>query len=309
MNIKNNLVYPVESILYNVLFRCFLWRKPKYQKRYRISICGIFKNEARFLKEWIEYHLMIGVDHFYMYDNNSEDAYLDVLQPYIERGTVTLIDWPYQQKQIEAYQDCFERFRQETQWLSFTDIDEFFVPHFHENMNDWIKGYERYPSILVYWKMFGTSAKMKHDFSQLVMEQYTICHERFGKQWGKCIINTDYDIAYYNQMTHHYCCVKYPVAGIKVRAVPVNVFKRFVVGSVQWKCLDRFHKRSIQLNHYWSKAWDLYEEKRQRTDVYHLVNPKKDLRYFYDEECLNVSSDFTIFRFIMKLKIRLGGIV
>ena len=67
------------SLLFcNILVRPFL-RKPKYNKKYRISICGIFKNEAPFLKEWIEFHEMIGIEHFYLYNNNSDDNFEEIL--------------------------------------------------------------------------------------------------------------------------------------------------------------------------------------------------------------------------------------
>lgn len=38
----------------------------------------MFYNEAKFLKEWLDYHLVIGVGHFYLYNNNSTDDYMPV---------------------------------------------------------------------------------------------------------------------------------------------------------------------------------------------------------------------------------------
>ncbi len=61
---------------------------------HRKAVCAIFKNESVFLKEWLEYHLLIGVEHFYLYNNFSEDNYQDILAPYIEKGQVTLTEWP-----------------------------------------------------------------------------------------------------------------------------------------------------------------------------------------------------------------------
>jgi len=46
-----------------------------------LSICTIFKNEARYLREWIEFHRLVGVDHFYLYENRSEDDFAPVLAP------------------------------------------------------------------------------------------------------------------------------------------------------------------------------------------------------------------------------------
>src|SRR5690348_2224989 len=56
------------------------------EKKHKLSICSLFKNEAVHLKEWIEYHQMVGVDHFYLYDNGSKDRPRDVLTPYIRKG-------------------------------------------------------------------------------------------------------------------------------------------------------------------------------------------------------------------------------
>lgn len=38
----------------------------------------MFYNEAKFLKERLDYHLVIGVSHFYLYNNNSTDDYMPV---------------------------------------------------------------------------------------------------------------------------------------------------------------------------------------------------------------------------------------
>ena len=39
---------------------------------YDLSVCAIFKDEASYLKEWIEYHKLVGVQHFYLYENENE---------------------------------------------------------------------------------------------------------------------------------------------------------------------------------------------------------------------------------------------
>lgn len=51
-----------------------------------LSICAIFRNEADYLKEWIEFHRLVGVEHFFLYNNFSEDAYLSILGDYIGQG-------------------------------------------------------------------------------------------------------------------------------------------------------------------------------------------------------------------------------
>jgi hypothetical protein len=54
----------------------------------------MFKDEAPWLKEWISYHHnILGVEHFYLYNNDSSDDYREVLRPWIDQHIVELIDW------------------------------------------------------------------------------------------------------------------------------------------------------------------------------------------------------------------------
>lgn len=290
-------------ILSNFVIRLFL-RKPKYNKKYKIAICGIFKNEAPFLKEWIEYHEMIGVEHFYLYNNNSEDNFQEVLQPYIDRGFITLTDWPYDQAQMKAYKHFYETFRHETQWVSYLDIDEFFCPKKDVTLTEWLMKHDKYPVILFYWRMFGTSNIIKHDYSKLVIEQFFVSW-RYYDTCGKCLINTDYDIARFDGSTHHDTTVKFNFFGIKVNVMPANIFGRFVRGRFHWGDEKRCEKADIQINHYWTKGWDVYSKKRQLTDVFFKENPKKDLEYFYYHENRNISADYTIFRYLIRLKLKM----
>lgn len=291
-------------IFLNTIVRLFL-RRPKYNKKYKIAICGIFKNEASYLKEWIEYHEMIGVEHFYLYNNNSEDNYQEILQPYLDRGLVTLVTWPHNHAQIEAYKHFYETYRNETQWVSFLDIDEFFCPRYKTTLLEWVKTKEKYPVLLVYWRMFGTSGKMQHESDKLVIEQYTVSWEHLYHT-GKCLINTDYDISFYGR-THHLTKVKYPLLGrwLKVTITPANQFGWFVFNPFHFSWLWREDRFTIQINHYWSKAWNLYDKKRQMTDVFFKDNPKKNISYFLWHERQNTQSNYLIFRFLMQLKLKM----
>ena len=51
-----------------------------------LSVCAIYKNEARYLAEWLEFHLLAGVEHFFLYNNNSTDDHREVLAPYLRAG-------------------------------------------------------------------------------------------------------------------------------------------------------------------------------------------------------------------------------
>ena len=70
-----------------------------------IAFTASVKNESSYIGEWLEYHFAIGVDKFYIYNNDSEDRteLLRVLNPWIQHGTVELQDISGAGGQIPAY--------------------------------------------------------------------------------------------------------------------------------------------------------------------------------------------------------------
>lgn len=301
------MTFPWKLMFLNCFVRPFIRKKPRYDKKYDVSICAIFKNEAQFIMEWLVFHEIVGVNHFYLYDNGSNDNYKEIIQPFIDRGEVTLIDWPYPQGQIRAYEHFYNTFRNETQWVSFLDLDEFVVPRKDRTILEWLKRHDRRPVNLIYWKMFGTSGQMKHNPDELVSEQYVVSWDGLY-ECGKCFVNTDYDIARFDGSTHHETRVLYSIFGVfKINLPPVNQFGFFAYKNHHSKCFWKPECSDIQINHYWSKAWDVYDSKRQKTDAFFEKNPKADFYYFLFHETKNISCDYSIFRFIISVKLRLYG--
>lgn len=301
----------IKMCFYNTFCKVYIelfGRKDKREMKYRLSLCLIFKNEAPFLKEWIDYHTVVGVDHFYLYNNNSDDNYKEVLEPYIRQGIVTLIEWPYQNSQFKAYKHCYENFRNETNWISFLDADEFFVPKYELTIIDWLNRFAQYPAIVIHWTMFGTGGQMKHDYSTNVIEQYFTCWDHFYPL-GKCIINTRFDISNFDIWhVHHHTYMKYPICGKKITLPAVNQFGYMCLANHKiWGCKDwRYDKATMFCNHYYTKAWDMYSAKMKRTDVLFAEAPRAKMNQFYKMENNCTSKDYTISRFYIRLKIKQG---
>ena len=89
-----NFCFIYITLFTNILMADEFYTSPETEKKYEMSICAIFKNEALYLKDWIEYHLNIGVDHFYLYNVGSRDFYEKALRAYIRADIVTLVNWP-----------------------------------------------------------------------------------------------------------------------------------------------------------------------------------------------------------------------
>lgn len=277
----------------------FFFKKPlNYNKKYKFSICSIFKNEGPYLKEFVEYHLLIGFEHFYLYNNNSDDNYKEVLQPYVDRGVVTLVEWPIIPGQGPMYEHWYKTYRHESSWISFLDLDEFICPMKVTSISEWIKPFEKYPVVMMYWKMFGTNGYYEHDNTKLVTEQYINSWSKIS-EIGKVIYNTDYDIINFSKGMMHGFKVK--VGAFHVP--PINSFGYFVDYNVH-----RYNSKdlTIQVNHYWSKAYGCYLRKHQRGSAV-FGKSWKTFDQFLWHEHFNISSDYSIYRFLMQLKLKMDG--
>ncbi|MCR9981981.1 glycosyltransferase family 92 protein [Vibrio alginolyticus] len=291
------IVKLVLSIVLNVFFHLYVRVLPKIEKnerKYYLTVCAIFKNEARFFKEWIEYHKLIGVEHFFLYNNFSDDNYEEILRPYIELGWVTLIDWPLKQGQVDAYSNCFTQYASSCKWMAFIDLDEYLVPIEDETICDFLKGFEIFPSVHLYWKMFGTSGFLESNNSELVTEKYTSCwpinHDT------KSIVNTDFHIDNFREIHTYKCKVN------KMVIPGVDENKRFISFNLY---NNRGYKKA-QINHYWSKSFNEYLMKHGRGDAFFESSPR-DLDYFYYHETKNIEKNYIIQRFLIKLKMALNN--
>jgi hypothetical protein len=94
-----------------------------------LSVCAIYRDEAPYLAEWVEFHKLVGVERFFLFNNLSSDEHREVLAPYVEDGTVVVEDWPGKRPDFPAQAicnfHCIEQHRHETRWLAFIDLDEF----------------------------------------------------------------------------------------------------------------------------------------------------------------------------------------
>nr|WP_288248430.1 glycosyltransferase family 92 protein [uncultured Romboutsia sp.] len=137
-----------------------------------LSLTLIVKNEAFYIKEWIEFHRMIGVTHFYIYDNESSDDLYKKLSSYISQGIVTYTYWPTKgvystrlEAQLAAYNDSLYKYKYDTKYMGFIDVDEFIVPVNRKNIieviDDIFYRYENCGGIGINWRVYGSSYNEK----------------------------------------------------------------------------------------------------------------------------------------------------
>lgn len=245
--------------------------KPKRFK-YNLAVVAIMKNEGPYLREWIEFHKMMGVDKFFLYDNESTDDTKKILKPYIKSGLVEYTFFPGQKMQLPAYYDCLNKHKMDTKWLAVFDLDEYLVPVKYDNVRDFLKTVKPdVAQIIIDWVIFGSNGHEKKP-KGLVLESYT---RRAKHGWlYKSIINP--------RLAMNLNCHEHEVAG-KTIEPSTNV---------------------IRMHHYHCKSWEEYLKKAARGDAWNGAagGMYKYQRACFDEHDKNDVTDTAAVRFVPKLK-------
>lgn len=142
-----------------------------------LALCLRFRDEARFLGEWLEYHAAAGIDHFFLYNNFSTDNYPSVIQPWLDAGRVTLVDWPRVPASPWAEEDCVRRALGRFRWLGFLDADEFVVIRDGRSIGEFLDGVPNAPGVGLQWRMFGSSMHRKRPDAPVILA-YQQCAAR-----------------------------------------------------------------------------------------------------------------------------------
>ena len=143
-----------------------------------LAIVAILKNEGHYLKEWLDYHLLAGVDHFYLYDNDSTDDYSEIIAPYVAAGLVTSEHFPGGSAQYAAYNFAVRDYKFHSRYIAFVDLDEFIFPKdtsdsITETVDKILKDFPDASGLAINWQLFGSNGEDKADYSRGVLERFT----------------------------------------------------------------------------------------------------------------------------------------
>jgi hypothetical protein len=255
-----------------------------------LVICAIFKNEAKYISEWIIFHQIVGFSKFFLYNNNSTDNYLEVLQPFIDQGIVDLTEWDRDPPcQLQAYQHFINQNNQKPIWTGFFDVDEFCFGPTNMPLPDMLNFIDQPGAIGINWKCFGSSGLEEYD-SRSVIERFTYHPlEFYGDKHIKSIIRLDQPVIVGGD-PHFF----------QTTSSTVNENGVFITSATSDPSSNIF-----RINHYLTKSKNEYIEKRNRgrADI-----PKEDDKFDWSVfNALNCGvEDLSIQKFLPELKRRLA---
>ena len=145
-----------------------------------VGVAAIFKNERPYVVEWLAHHRLLGVDRFFIADNDSDDGTAELLQSLAACGFLTCHHFPNPVgagPQLSAYRMLMREHGHEVDWLAFIDADEFIWPMGEERcLPAFVQGLaERHPdmgALVLNWASYGSGGQL-HQKPGLVVERFT----------------------------------------------------------------------------------------------------------------------------------------
>lgn len=262
--------------------------------KYELAMVCISKNEGPYLKEWIEYHKLIGVSKFYFYDNESEDDTYDILKPYISSGLVEYSLIKGKAQQLNAYNDAINKHKYDCRYMAFLDMDEYlFIIKdnkltISENITDLLINAGKGASGLsINWCVFGSSNYEKRP-KGLITESYI--YRGAPNNWVNFHVKTICN----PRRVKKYISPHYPLYKIGAYSIDCGNLKR----QYGWFC-HNVNWSHFRINHYYCKSKEDYIIKTSRGLGDRVGNYDSRKFKMYD---LNDIKDDSIIKFSEQIK-------
>ena len=131
-------------------------------------ICAIAKCENEYINDWCKYHLDLGFDDIYIFDNNIE--YYEPIECCIDQSImdkihITKIPNAKAPFQVPIYDEFYHS--HSFDWCAFIDIDEYIVINGFKNISEFFSQpqFKNANIISLVWHMYGDDGEIKRDRS------------------------------------------------------------------------------------------------------------------------------------------------
>ena len=218
----------------------------------KTAICVIIKDEEEYLDEWLSWHLNLGIDEIFLYEDYGSMSHSHITKPYGDRVHLKSIDiifqsdFNYNPKGSMIQEKLFDWFpivyKNDFDWILFNDLDEFLI--LKQPLHELLEEYKDETAILLNWKWYGASGHINKPEGK-VMDNYT----------KYVTINTDWKYNFKSFLN----CKKFEKWEQPTHKVEGAVFP-----------LTNWGGYKAWINHYFTKSWEEWKTKiLERGDVCH----------------------------------------
>jgi hypothetical protein len=256
-----------------------------------VIVC-IAKKEEDYIEEFVKYHLALGFQKIYIYDNEDVPVYKELLHDY--QDNIEVIHFPHNHYAKPVQYEILHHFSHTylrnpgITHVAHIDIDEFIVLKKHKNICDFINEYivGDCGAIVMNWNFFGSSNQTVKTNIPVTL-RFTMCQEN-----GSAHFKTLFKISclrYWDTVHEGVLCDGYFIKNTNGQIIPLCTYNKIIDISV------------IQLNHYKVKTWPefKYIRTRQRADMKGDIN--EDVEQNFKNMDINEVEDLTAYHFYKKV--------
>lgn len=225
--------------------------------RNKVVICCIVKDEKPFIKEWVDYHLSVGVSEIHIFEDFGSCSHVPIFQSceYDNKVFITPLDHnPYgiydahsTKTQIKLYSKFFKWCKVgdiDCDWVLFVDVDEFLMFDDGWSLERLCNAYTKEKGVWLSWKMIGASGHIKspHPMSS-VRESY-----------DKVANRVDADVFCVKSLVNVHLCDDFNVVHNVRGGVMTNGKRSLSLSNTK----DGMSYDKAWINHYFTKSWEDY---------------------------------------------------
>ena len=124
-----------------------------------LTLGAVIRNQEHYVKEWLTFHHLIGVERFVVVLHKCEDATEEKIRelPFQDKIHVHRFVHDEQYIQKETYLWILKHYGSFTKWLTFIDSDEFFFGTREDDLCVILADYEKHGGLAVHWLEFGSN--------------------------------------------------------------------------------------------------------------------------------------------------------
>jgi len=252
-----------------------------------LSVIAIFKNESNILREWLEHYLMEGVDHFFLIDNDSNDNYQQILEPYVRDKLIDLQCDKRTHMQIAHYNWYYlDKLKKESEWVIVVDLDEFMYSRDkYKTIASFLKSLPNDVSqIYVPWKIYGSSGYFDSPsgcVDHFIMRtQYNHVKTNGMLNNDKMLTKTIIRTRYLSKMGIH-CSILNELSGREI----TSDMNPITGNEKHFQCINEnvLSKSQLHCNHYPIQSYEWYRNvKMTRGSANTAVNDKVRTITYYN---------------------------
>jgi hypothetical protein len=243
----------------------------------------IAKLEHDYIEEFVKYHLALGFDMIYIYDNEDQPTYAKLLEKY--SNYIKVIHFKGSYMQYPAIEHFVKNFMHKNNitHVANIDIDEFIVLKSHPNIKDFISEYivGNCAGIGMNWRFFGSSNHTEKTNEPQTIK-FTMCQEN-----GNPHIKTLFNVKYFEKYNTMHDII--PKINYHIKTTNGHIIEGPFNNNIDLSI--------IQLNHYKTKTLPEFQYIRTRgqADIKSLL--KEDVVANFNTYNLNEIEDLVASNF------------